>query len=77
MLHNTPQLSMYKGHVDYPAFASSTYGQKAQLELRGVEIEIHYLMNTPELQTKRNLKFWEDYFEKAGARIVAVRPLEG
>ena len=77
MLHNTPQFSMYKGPVDYPAFASSTYGQKTQLELRGVEVEIHYLMNTPQLQTKRNLKFWEDYFNKAGARIVAVRPLEG
>lgn len=77
MLHNTPQFSMYKGPVDYPAFASSTYGQKAKLELRGVQVEIHYLMNTPQLQTKRNLKFWEDYFENAGARIVAVRPLEG
>lgn len=77
MLQNTPQYSMYKGPVDYPSFAASTYGQKAQLELRGVEVEIHYLMNAPQLQTKRNLKFWEDYFEKAGARIVAVRPLEG
>lgn len=77
MLHNTPQFTMYKGPVDYPSFASSTYGQKAQLELRGVKVEIHYLMNTPQLQTKRNLKFWEDYFDKAGARIVTVRPLEG
>lgn len=77
MLQNTPQYSMYKGPVDYPSFASSTYGQKAQLELRGVEVEIQYLMNAPQLQTRRNLKFWEDYFEKAGARIVAVRPLEG
>lgn len=77
MLHNTPQYSMYKGPVDYLSFAVSTYGQKAQLELRGVEVEIHYLMNAPQLQTKRHLKFWEDYFEKAGARIVSVRPLEG
>lgn len=77
MLHNTPPFSMYKGPVDYPAFSSSDYGKKAQLELRDVEVEIHYLMNTPQLQTKRNLKFWEDYFNKAGARIVGVRPLEG
>jgi hypothetical protein len=77
MLHNTPQFSMYKGVPDYSAFASSSYGQKAQLEMRGVDVEIHYLMNSPQLQTKRNLKFWEDYFDKAGARIVAVRPLEG
>lgn len=77
MLQNTAQFSMYKGPVDYAAFASSPYGQKTQLALRGVEVEIHYLMNSPQLQTKRNLKFWEDYFDKAGARIVAVRPLEG
>ncbi|WP_454741357.1 hypothetical protein [Cupriavidus necator] len=77
MLHNTPQFTMYKGPVDYSAFAASDYGKKAQPELGNVEVELHYLMNSPQLQTKRNLKFWEDYFAKAGARIVAVRPLEG
>jgi hypothetical protein len=77
MLQNTTQFSMYKGPVDYAAFASSPYGQKAHLDLQGVEVEIHYLMNSPQLQTRRNQKFWEDYFDKAGARIVAVRPLEG
>lgn len=77
MLQNTPQFSMYKGAVDFGGFAESNYGKKTQLELRDVEVELHYLMNSPQLQTKRNLKFWEDYFSKAGARIVAVRPLEG
>lgn len=77
MLHHTHQFSMYKGLVDYPSFSSTDYGKKMQLELRDVDVEIHYLMNTPQLQTKRNLKFWADYFNKAGARIVAVRPLEG
>jgi len=77
MLHNTSQFSMYKGIVDYQIFASSDYGRKLQLELNDVEVEIHYLINNPRLQTKRNLKFWEDYFHNAGASIVAVRPLEG
>lgn len=77
MLHNTPQFTMYKGTFEYAAFASTDYGKKAQSELPGVAIELHYLMNSPQLQTKRNLKFWEDYFAKAGARIVTVRPLEG
>lgn len=77
MLQNTPQFSMYKGPVDYATFAASDYGKKAQPELSDVTVELHYLMNSPQLQTKRNLKFWEDYFGKAGARIVAVRPLEG
>ncbi|WP_029048770.1 hypothetical protein [Cupriavidus sp. amp6] len=77
MLHNTPQFTMYKGPVDYATFAATDYGKKAQPELRDVEVDLHYLMNSPQLQTKKNLKFWEDYFSKAGARIVAVRPLEG
>jgi hypothetical protein len=77
MLHNTPQFSMYKGPVDYQTFTISDYGRKSHLELPDVEVEIHYLINTPQLQTKRNVKFWEDYFNKAGARIVAVQPLEG
>jgi len=77
MLQNTPQMSMYKGVVDYSSFSLTDYGKRTQLELRDVEVELHYLMNAPQLQTKRNLKFWEDYFNKAGARIVAVRPLEG
>lgn len=77
MLQNTPQFTMYKGPVEYPAFSASDYGKKAQPELTDVSVELHYLMNSPQLQTKRNLKFWEDFFAKAGARIVAVRPLEG
>lgn len=77
MLHNTPQFSMYKGPVDFEPFSSSDYGRKTQVDLQGVDVELHYLMNAPKLQTKRNLKFWEDYFNKAGAHIVDVRLLEG
>jgi len=77
MLHNTPQFSMYKAPVDYTTFSASVYGRKAQLELKNVDIELIYLINSPQLQTKRNLQFWEEYFNKSGARIVAVRPLEG
>jgi hypothetical protein len=77
MLHNMPQMSMFKGSVDYAVFAATDYGKRTVLELRDVEVELHYLMYSPQLQTNRNVKFWEDYFNKAGARIVAVRLLEG
>jgi hypothetical protein len=77
MLQNTAQFSMYKGTVDYATYASTPYGQKTQLELRGVKVEVHYLMNRPDIQTKRNLNFWEEYFEKAGAKLVSARALEG
>ena len=77
MLQNMPKFTMYQGSVDYADFAVSDYGKKSQPELTDVSVELHYLMNSPQVQTKRNLKFWEEYFSKAGARIVAVRPLEG
>jgi len=77
MLHNTPQYSMYRGSPDFAAFARTDYGLKTQAQLPGVEVELDVLMNTPALQTRRNLKFWEDWFGKAGARIVLVDPLEG
>ena len=77
MLHNTPQFSMYKEKLSYADFSKLPYGRKTQSELLDVEIELHYLINRPELQTKRNLKFWEDYFINAGGRIVSVRPMEG
>lgn len=77
MLQNTPQFSMYREISEFQSFQSSDYGKKMQSDLKGVQIELHYVMNTPHLQTRRHLKFWEDYFSNAGARIVAVRPLEG
>lgn len=77
LLHKTPQLSMYQGIPDVEPFEASDYGRKMRLELPGVEVEIHHLLNNPKLQNQRQLKFWETFFSRAGARIVAVRPMEG
>jgi hypothetical protein len=77
MLHNTPQLSMYQGNFDFKAFEQSDYGSKSQADLKDVNVELLYLMSSPKLQTRRNLAFWEQYFEKAGAKLSVVRRLEG
>jgi hypothetical protein len=77
LLQNTPQFSMYHGTLDFDAFARSDYGRKVQAQLPGVDVELDVLLNTPALQTRRNLKFWEDWFDRAGARVVRVDPLEG
>lgn len=77
MLHNTAEFSMYKGLPDFEAFSASDYGRKAQVDLSGVQVELDYLINDPKLQSRRNLSFWEAYFNKAHARLVSVRPLEG
>ena len=77
MLHNGPAFSMYRATPDFAGFAATDYGRKTQTELRDVNVELYYLINSPQFQTKRNLVFWESYFNKAGARLVEVRPLEG
>lgn len=77
MLHNTPQFSMYTGPVDFESFESTDYAKRTQAELRDVSVELHYLMTTPRLQTRRNQVFWERYLERAGARLSEVRRVEG
>jgi hypothetical protein len=77
MLHNTADLTMYRPGYEHPAYLATDYGRKTTTDLAGVEVELHYVLNNPPLQTRRHLKFWEDHFTHAGARIVLVRPLEG
>jgi hypothetical protein len=77
MLHNTTGYSMYQSAPDFDAFAASDYGRRTGADLNGVEVEVHYVLNAPRLQTRRQLQFWELYFRRSGARITAVRPLEG
>ncbi|MDM0075756.1 hypothetical protein QTH90_15240 [Variovorax sp. J2P1-59] len=77
MLHNNGSYSMYRAAPDYSSFADTDYGRKTRADLRDVEVELYYLINTPQFQTRRNQKFWEEYFDKSGARLVEVRPLEG
>lgn len=77
MLHNTSPFSMYRGPVEFQNFAGSNYGRKVALQMPEVRVELNILINSPHLQTRRQAAFWEAYFSAAGARVVAIRPLEG
>jgi hypothetical protein len=77
MLHKTTEYSMYQGIVPFDHFASTDYGRKTATELPKVEVEIHHVLHYPKLQTPQQLDFWSAYFARSGARIFAVRPLEG
>lgn len=77
MLPNTQEFSMFKGLPAFDDFLKSAYGRKSQTSLSGVKVHVHYLLNYPKLQTRTQLSFWETYFEQAGAKIVAVKTLEG
>jgi hypothetical protein len=77
LLHNTPRLSMYRAIPDFDEFARTDYAVKSQARLDGVAVELDVLMNTPALQTRRLVQFWERWFDRAGAHVERVDPLEG
>ncbi|SAL00123.1 hypothetical protein AWB81_05844 [Caballeronia arationis] len=77
MLHNTSDYTMYQGTLDFSRFHDSDYGRRMSTNFGRVDVELQYLLTTPRLQTRRQLKFWEDYFAASGGRIVSVRPVEG
>ncbi|WP_133118477.1 hypothetical protein [Caviibacterium pharyngocola] len=77
MLQNTPEFSMYKTQISYSEFIKQDYAQRVKPDLNNVKVELYYIMNSPKLQTRRHLNFWEQYFDAAGARITLVKTLEG
>lgn len=77
MLPNTKEFSMFKALPDYETFTETTYGQRTRTDLKGVRVKLNYLMNYPRLQTRKQLHFWEQYFEQSGASVVSVKILEG
>jgi len=77
MLPNTQEFSMFKGVPEFDKFKNTEYGQRTLTEFRGVSVMLNYLMTYPKLQTRKQLNFWEQYFEQAGARITKVRAMEG
>lgn len=77
MLHNTDEFSMFKPMPEFEEFLKTAYGQRTQTDFQNVNIHINYLMNYPKLQTRKQLHFWEKYFEKMGGKVTKVTPVEG
>ncbi len=77
LLHNSPQLSMYRALPSYDAFAATDYARRMQTDFTGVDVEIHELLHTPRLQTRALIDFWETYFTRSGVKVVLVKAMEG
>lgn len=77
MLHHTKEFSMFKALSDYSKLTDTPYGRRTRADLKGVRVELNYLMDYPHLQTRKQLHFWEQYFEQSGASVVSVKTLEG
>lgn len=81
MLHNVPpQYSHYAGNINFADWKNTDYAQEfLQLSLHGVEVQILYVQRLDDkhraLQTRRHVRFWEDYFAEIGARVTRLRPV--
>jgi predicted nuclease of restriction endonuclease-like RecB superfamily len=77
LLHNTPELSLYKKLPSVEDFESSDYARRTFIELKNVQVDLYLLFNSPQFQTDSLMDFWEAYFEKTGANISSITPMPG
>jgi hypothetical protein len=77
LLQNTPELSLYREIPPYAQFRDRADARRLRAELGHVVVDAELLLNTPQIQNRRFLKFWEDYFSDMGTRSFAVNPIPG
>jgi len=77
MMHHTSEYSHYKNTIDYKYFSEKPYAYEVSASLNSVNIRIVYLLrdNLGNIQGKRHLSFWEEYFEEMGAEVADVRKI--
>ena len=76
MLHNTSGFTMYsKGQYSLESLMDSNYGKKISTDLQDVEVELLFLVNTPQFQSRQQQYFWEQYFDLFGGHVAKSRPL--
>ncbi|NBW68142.1 MAG: hypothetical protein EBR47_05515 [Betaproteobacteria bacterium] len=77
LLQNSKQLNMYKGMPTFQEFANTGYAHKTQINFQGVDIQIHYLQNSPALQVDKLFLFWKEYFKASGSKSLDLVALPG
>jgi len=77
LLQNSKQLNMYKAVPTFEQFSNTVYARKTQINFKDVDIQIHYLQNTPSLQVDKLFTFWKEYFKAAGAKSLDMVALPG
>ena len=76
-LQNSPQLSMDQGTPNFQQFSQLPYATKTKINLKGVDVKLLVLYNTPHLQKPALYEFWKQYFKDAGAQSVQLDLLPG
>jgi hypothetical protein len=77
MMHHTSEYSHYKNTIDYKYFSEKPYAYEVSASLNSVNVRIVYLLrdNLGNIQGKRHLSFWEEYFEEMGAEVADERKI--
>jgi hypothetical protein len=75
MMHHTSKYSHYRNKINYRSFSRGSYADEVKVRLDSVNVKIVYLLRgkLDNLQGKRHLDFWKDYFEDVGAVVDEVR----
>lgn len=76
MLQNMPGYSHYRVTPDFASFANTDYARAQLVDMRGVQVQIVYLLRDggAKRQTNRHGLFWEQYFDRMGAKLTEIRP---
>ncbi|MFH2093847.1 MAG: hypothetical protein ABIJ31_15915, partial [Pseudomonadota bacterium] len=75
MMHHTSKYSHYKNIIDYKLYSKKPYADEVRANLNLINIKIVYLRRDKlgNVQGKRHLSFWEEYFKDMGAGTVEIR----
>jgi len=78
MIQHTDGYSMYRDkQPEFPRFKDTPFGKKSSVNLQGVMVELNYVFNYPNLQTRRNSLFWEHLIDESGGSLVKINKVEG
>lgn len=69
LMQHTQQFSLYKQPPDVASFRRTSYGQKIESNLRGIETSIYLLHSTSQKQTNEVGQFWLDWLMLQGADL--------
>jgi len=74
MIQNTSTFSQYKNHCDFTTFKSSRAFGHYLTDMRGIDVEIFYVRrpNLRNVQGKKHILFWQQYFNEMGAILTKV-----
>lgn len=79
MLHNTREYSQFRESLDFGEWRDRFRGQDylGPSLLRGIDVQVVYVKRESYagLQTRRHVKFWEDYFRSVGGSLTRVTPI--